>query len=393
MDALQTVPYDIHELSPVSPPSLVTPSPAPHTGIHDKATPEPPCRREGLSEKFDEVQGKLPSKEMPEEPHEVAAVSAPAHAAPAEGDRQVHEELETPLSMEAEAAEEEKFPPTQRSPPDYPCSPKGALPEDIPAEEEKEGSFEQELDAEMEKESRTPVLGRIEQFAQKNENHPPGRRGRPPKRGHGKRHPRAKAKAKAMASRKPKGKAKASPNPNGKAKASPKPTAVVKAKAKAVMLEEDGGMENGENVASSSSKGKESSGNGTRRPKKVEPVPRQDQNAELGQDKGRKRKKPADGLGGGAGVQPPKPCENGGAVGGRRRRRANVALPAPPPAEIYKPPRTFARREPPKKDPALSRWTIIRDVFNESVRPAAVWCGHIWPGKLEEPEKNILINI
>ena len=70
-------------------------------------------------------------------------------------------------------------------------------------------SMEELLDAGMEADSKAPVVLRREQYAQKKENHPPGRRGRPPKKDGEKAKPGAKAKAKARGEPKAKAKGKA----------------------------------------------------------------------------------------------------------------------------------------------------------------------------------------
>ena len=70
-------------------------------------------------------------------------------------------------------------------------------------------SMEELLDAVMEADSKAPVVLRREQYAQKKQNHPPGRRGRPPKKDGEKAKPRAKAKAKARGEPKAKAKGKA----------------------------------------------------------------------------------------------------------------------------------------------------------------------------------------
>ena len=70
-------------------------------------------------------------------------------------------------------------------------------------------SLEEQLDAGMEADSKAPVVLRRDQYAQKKENNPPGRRGRPPKKDGEKAKPRAKAKAKARGEPKAKAKGKA----------------------------------------------------------------------------------------------------------------------------------------------------------------------------------------
>lgn len=70
-------------------------------------------------------------------------------------------------------------------------------------------SMEELLDAVMEADSKAPVVLMREQYAQKKQNHPPGRRGRPPKKDGEKAKPRAKAKAKARGEPKAKAKGKA----------------------------------------------------------------------------------------------------------------------------------------------------------------------------------------
>ena len=66
--------------------------------------------------------------------------------------------------------------------------------------------IEKDLDMEFEKEEDAPVVPRVDQFKQKKENHPPGSRGRPPKKGDSKSgKPRAKGHSKGWGKVKGKG--------------------------------------------------------------------------------------------------------------------------------------------------------------------------------------------
>eukprot|EP00435_Cladocopium_sp_Y103_P032526 s2049_g8.t1 len=80
-------------------------------------------------------------------------------------------------------------------------------------------SMEELLDAGMEADSKAPVVLRRDQYAQKKENNPPGRRGRPPKKDGEKAKPKAKAKVRGEAKAKARGAAKAKAKGEAKAKA------------------------------------------------------------------------------------------------------------------------------------------------------------------------------
>jgi hypothetical protein len=280
---------------------------------------------------------------------------------------------------------------------------------------------EKDLDMEFEKEEDAPVVPRVDQFKQKKENHPPGRRGRPPKKGDSKSgKPRAKAtakaeaksKAKAKASPKSKAKAKASPKSKAKAKASPKPKVEglprPSSRRPRISIDDiipptpapprqsmpERGVTEPEPVSAPAA------------PPAPEPAP-----APAASGRGRAGKKraavPAPAPLGPSSSAPSAPSTGAAEAAAaevaaalpkkrapKKQKKAdpNESVPVPDPDDSgvseadggrKVKEKSFARRAMPKTQPALMKWKAIRDIFHQQVRPELGEFSR-FPGRHEE---------
>ena len=252
-----------------------------------------------------------------------------------------------------------------------------------------EEMLEEELDKELEKEQAAPapVVLRVEQFKQKMENHPPGRRGRPPKKGDSK-HPKPRAKATAKAE----AKSKAKPAPKTKAKSLPCPQS---RRRKRITIDDI--------IPPTPAPPRQSM---PAEPESApEPAPATAAPAKKGTGKKRAAEPSSEALRPSASSAPSAPSSGPAEVPAPKKRAkkqkkagpnesapvpdqvsvpGDSEVPGPEPAEGEKAKeKSFARRAPPMTQPALMKWRSIRDVFQEQVR-AQVNEFSRFPGKYEE---------